>query len=146
MENLQQDHLTNMDLEIDTQVRQQLHEAGKWTRFISIVMFVASGLILLFGIIGGAALSNVFRNLGSGYSVLGDFDGGIFIAIVAFVAIVLAVVYYFMFDFSNKMKTALLSESLSEFNKGLKSLKTFFIITTIFAIISLLSSVYDLFN
>lgn len=146
MENLQKDHLTHMDLEIDTQVRQQLNDAGKWTRFISIVMFVASGLILLFGIIGGAALNNVFRSLGSGYSALGDFDGGVFIAIVAFVAIVLAVVYYFMFDFSNRMKTALLSESLTEFNKGLKSLKTFFIITTIFAIISLLSSVYNLFN
>lgn len=145
MENVQHDHLINMDLEIDSNVHQQLNDAGKWTRFISIVMFVASGLILLFGVIGGAALSNVFRNLGSGYSVLGDFDGGIFIAIVAFVAIVLAVVYYFLFDFSNKIKTALLSENIGEFNKGLRSLKTFFIITTIFAIISLLSSVYNLF-
>lgn len=146
MENLQKDHLTHMDLEIDTQVRQQLNDAGKWSRFISIVMFIASGLILLFGIIGGAALNNVFDRLGSGYSVLGDLDGGIFIVIIALVAIVLAVVYYFLFDFSNKVKTALLSESTSEFNKGLKSLKTYFIITTIFAIISLLSSVYNLFN
>lgn len=146
MENLQKDHLTHMDLEIDTQVRQQLNDAGKWSRFISIVMFVASGLILLFGIIGGAALNSVFDRLGSGYSVLGDFDGGIFIVIVALGAIVLAVVYYFLFDFSNKVKTALISESTSEFNKGLKSLKTFFIITTIFAIISLLSSIYNLFN
>jgi hypothetical protein len=144
MENFNQDHLTNMDLEMDREVRLQLNEAAKWSKFISIVMFVASGLILIFGIVGGAALTGVLRKFGRTYDVLGGFDGAVFIAIIAFIAVVLALVYYFLFNFSQKIKTALLSENTADFNAGLKSLKTFFIITTVFAILTLLSTVYNM--
>ena len=64
MENSTQDHLENVDLQIDNQVRQQLSEAGRWTKFIAIVMFIACGLLLVFGIAGTAALSNIFEKYG----------------------------------------------------------------------------------
>ncbi len=146
MENLQHDHLTNMDLQIDDQVRQQLNESGKWAKFISIVMFGACGLILLAGIAGGATIGNIFKRFGSAYDVFGGFNGAVFIIIIVFVVAIVAFVYYFLFNFSRKIKTALLSENTSEFNTALKSLKTFFIITTVFAILSLLSNIYNIFK
>lgn len=145
MENLQNDHLTQLDLELDGPVRQQLNDSAKWTRFISIVMFVACGILLLFGIIGGAALSTVFRKYSDGYGQFGEMGGGIIMLIVVFIAAVMGVIYYFLFNFSNKIKTALISESTSEFNAGLRSLKTFFIITTVFSILALLINIFNLF-
>jgi hypothetical protein len=144
MENFNQDHLTNMDLEMNGEVRLQLNEAAKWTKFISIIMFIACGLILIFGIAGGAAVTRILKKLGGTYDVLGDFNGAILILIVVLVVAVLALVYYFLFNFSKKIKTALLSENTADFNAGLKSLKIFFIISTVFAILGLLSNVYNM--
>ena len=145
MENLQPDHLTHMDLEIDGQVRQDLYEGAKWAKFISILMFVSSGFILLVALLGGTAMNGIFRSFGSKYALLGQMGGGIVIVIFLLVAAVLSFVYYFLYQFSVKVKTALISENSAEFNEGLKSLKTFFIITTVFAILSLLLSIFNIF-
>ena len=146
MENLEQDHLNSMDLEIDADVRQQFSDAGKWTKFVSIVMFIFCGFILLFGVIGGAAMMTIFQSMEKSFGMLGEFGGGIFIVFIVIIAAAIAIVYYFLFNFSRKMKVALISESIQDFNTGLKSLKTYFIITGVFAILSLLSAVFNLFN
>ncbi len=143
MENMEKDHLVEMDLNIDADVRQQLHETSKWTKFISIVMFVACGLLLLVGVLGGAVFFSAFRKIGYGF--LGDFGGATLIIIIVVMVAVLGLVYYFLFNFSQKIKTALLSENTAELNAGLRSLKIFFIITTLFAIISLLNTISKLF-
>jgi hypothetical protein len=145
MENLNEDQLTNMDLEMDLEARLQLNEAAKWSKFIAIVMFVACGLILMFGIAGGAALTGVLKKLGGTYQALEGFEGAILIVIIVFAVAVLALIYYFLFNFSQKIKAALLSENTADFNTGLKSLKIFFIISTVFAILGLLNNVYNLF-
>lgn len=145
MENLQQDHLRGMDIEIDNPVRQQLYDTARWTKFISIVMFVACGLLLVFGTIGGATLFTVIRKMGPAGGLMNEMSGALFIAIVLLVVAVLAIVYYFLFNFSRKVKIALLSENTAELNAGLRSLKTFFIITTVFAILSLLNSIASMF-
>lgn len=145
MENLQKDQLRGMDLEIDNQVRQQFYDAARWTKFISIVMFVACGLLLIFGTIGGAALYSVVKKMGAASGLLGELSGALFITIILLVTVVLAIVYYFLFNFSRKVKNALLSENTEELNAGLRSLKTFFIITTVFAILSLLNSIASMF-
>ncbi len=147
MENSEHDdHLIEMDLHMDDDVRQQLYEAGKWTKFISIVMFVACGLLLLVGLLGGASLLSVFRSLGATYGYFGEFGGVVLIAIIVVFVGVLALVYYFLFTFSRKIKTALLTNNTTDLNAGLKSLKIFFIITTVFAMISLLNTISQLFR
>ena len=145
MENLQNDHLSEMDLQLDGEVRQQLYDAGKWARFISIVMFVACGLMLFFGIVGGAAILSALNKLGSTREFFGELNGTVFLVIVVFVIVAVAVVYYFLFNFARKIKNALISENTAELNAGLKSLKIFFIITTVFAILSLLNSIKEMF-
>jgi hypothetical protein len=108
-------------------------------------MFVAAGLILIFGIIGGAALAGVLKKMGAQYQVLGDFDSSVLIAIFVVIAALLAFIYYFLFQFSQKIKAGLLSEDMGVFNNALKSLKTFFIITTVISILSLVMNIYNLF-
>jgi len=146
MEDLQQDHLEEMDLKIDDQVRQQLTEAGKWSKFIAIIMFVACGLILVFGVIAGSAMTSTLSRLGSSYSFFGEFSPGILIGIIILVVAIIGVVYYFLYNFGLKIKNALLSENNKDFNDALRSLKVFFIITTILAILSLLNSLKTLFS
>jgi len=145
MENMEQDHLTEMDLNIDSDVRQQLYESAKWTKFISIVMFVACGLLLLVGILGGTAFFSMFRSLSSSYGFLDEYAGAVLIIIVLIVVAVMALVYYFLFNFSQKIKTALLTDNTADLNAGLRSLKIYFIITTVLAMISLLNSISQLF-
>mgnify|MGYP000146139169 CR=1 FL=1 len=98
MENLQNDHLTNMGLQVDAEVRQNLNDASRWTKFISIVMFIACGLILLFGVAAGTQLTSTFKRLGGVYDVLGDFDSYIFIIIIVVVVAVIAAIYYFLWS------------------------------------------------
>ena len=146
MEDQDQDHLLEMDLQIDSDVRQQLYEAAKWSKSISIVMFIACGLVLFFVVIGGTALFSVFRNFGSEFDIVNEFGGAVLIAIIVIVVAVVALIYYFLFNFSQKIKTALISDNTEFLNAGLKSLKIFFIITTVFAILSLVNSVAQIFR
>ncbi len=146
MQNEQTNLLSEMDLQIDGHIKQQFADAAKWSKFISIVMFVVAGLVVLFGILGGSALMTTLKRLGGGYEMLDRFGGPILIIVFLFVAAIIAVTYYFLFNFSNKIKTALLAENTDELNKALVSLKTFFIITTVLSVLSLLIKIYNIFQ
>lgn len=145
MESNERDLLSSMDLEADNQVRQDLNEGAKWAKFIAIVMFIVAGIVFIAGLAGSVAFSSVFRRLGNEYALLSGFEGPLLVIIFLLIAAVIAVIYYFLFVFSAKIKSALVAENKLELNKGLKALKTFFIITTIIAILGLLNDVYQLF-
>ncbi len=146
MENSTPNLLDEMDLQIDGNIKQQFAEAAKWSKFISIVMFVIAGLVLLVGVLGGSAFLGAFKRLGGQYDFLDGFGGPLLIVLFVFVAAIVAVTYYFLFNFSNKIKTALLTENTGELNNALASLKTFFIITTVVSILSLISNIFNIFN
>lgn len=145
MEDLQHDLLSNVGLQVDDEVRQQLSASAKWAKFISIVVFVACGIILIFGVIGTSAIATTFGRLGTSYRLLGELDAPVLIIIIVVAVAAVGVVYYFLYNFSQKIKAALVSDSVAELNAGLKSLKTFLIITTVLAILSLISNIYNLF-
>ena len=146
MENSQQDHLEEMGLQLDGDARLQLSVASRWARFIAILVFVGCGLMLVFGLIGGAAIMRAFDRIGSFNNIFGNFGGTLFIVLILFAVTVICVVYYFLLAFSKKIKDALLSESTADLNAGLRSLKTFFIITTVFAILSLINTLAVFFR
>lgn len=146
MDEQQQDHLSDLGLQMDSEVRQQLSVAGKWSKFISILIFICCGILLIAGLAGGGDIVRELQNISPVYKNFSALEGGILIGIVVFVVLILVIMYYFLFNFSAKIKTALLSENSRELNSGLKSLKIYFIITTIIAIISLLGSLSNFFN
>jgi hypothetical protein len=148
MENYNQDLLADQGLRIDEEASQHLAEAAKWTKFLSVTMFVLCGVLLLFGVFGASAMIAAFSSkLGGGQlaGLGGGLGAGVVIAIIIFVVAIMVVYYYFMYNFSNKIKLGISSGDTSLINAGINSLKTFFIITIVFSGISLLSTVIGLF-
>ncbi|MBL0184011.1 MAG: hypothetical protein IPP96_17705 [Chitinophagaceae bacterium] len=144
MEDSQYDHLTEMDLQLEGEVRHQFANAAIWSKFISIVVFSACGLMLVLGIMGGMRFFNSMKRLGGIGYLFGNFTGTILLLVILFVAAAISLVYYFLFNFSRKIKSALISEDINELNAGLRSLKIFFIITTVFSILSLFNTIAKL--
>ena len=130
-------------LNIDSYSRQYLFEAARWAKFLSIVGFIICGLIALAGIFAGSMLSSFSSRYGGGndMGMMRSFGG---LAIVFYLLV--AVLYFFpclyLYRFSNRMRTALASESQSELNASFENLKSLFKFVGIMTIIIL--SIYVL--
>ncbi len=138
------DQLSDSGLQLDNGAKQHLYETGKWGKFISVIVLTFCLLML----IGGIAGREMIMQLTAKY-LPGDLSdmisvGMILIMVLVMIAIVGAV-YYFLFNFSVKARKALLTDDEILLNTGLASLKTFFILTTVFATISLLFNILNLF-
>ncbi len=142
MTELPEDHLLDTGLHLEGEVRQQLSDSARWSRFIAIAVFAACGAALLFGLVGGENISRSYRRISGFGEVFSLFGDAGFIAAVLIVAAAVITVYYFLYNFSRKIKSALETESTAELNAGLRSLKIFFIITTVFALLGLLNTLY----
>lgn len=146
MEQMTGDRLSDLDLQLDNEVRTQLSETGKWTKFISVAIFICCGLLAILLVVASTTLMSIFERYGGArFSGFGDITGGFVMGVGIFMILILATVYFFMFRFSSNIKTALQTENTNTLNSGISSLKTFFIITSILGVISLLFSVYSLF-
>jgi hypothetical protein len=146
MENYSADKLSSIDIQIDEEVKQQLTETSKWTKFISISMFILCGIILIGVSVGGSTLMLFLSKVNSPLIALLGYSGGILITIIAVIMIGIAVVYYFLYRFSAKIKMAIATENTVAINEAFSSLKIFFIITTIVSIITLLGSLTSIFK
>jgi len=144
MDSISRDHLSNLDLQADNEVKQQLFDASKWTKFISISAFVACAFLVLVAIMGGEVLAEMAGRMMPNEMFRGV-KVGFFLGILVFLIAVITFVYYLLFNFSSKVKRALLSENTDLLNGGLRSLKIFFIISGVFSILTLLNSLYKLF-
>ncbi len=137
----QTDHLTEPELSIDREVAVQLAETAKWTRFIGITFFVCCGLMLLMVAFGSQYFSQVFER----FSLPMGSEGFMVMAIVmVIVTAVLAVVAWCMLNFGNKVKAGIQTENTELFNRGLNSMKLYFIIAGAFGILSLLGTAKEL--
>ena len=97
MEEKQQDHLSDMGLQIDGEVRQQFSVAGKWAKFISILIFICSGILLIAGFAGGGDIIREFKNISPAYQSFSELEGGILIGIIVFIVLVLVIVGFIIF-------------------------------------------------
>ena len=143
---MEQDHLAELGLQVDAEVTQYLKNSAKWSRFIAIIMFVVCALLLVLGITKIKIVNTLLSRLTTNsYFVLGELDDAVLIAIVLLLVALLAAIYILLFNFSVKIKRALATDNVAELNAGLRSLKVFFIITTVFAVMGLAKSIIDLF-
>jgi hypothetical protein len=144
MNETEMDHLSGMNLEVDADAGRHITDAGKWAKFIAIVMFSLCGIALLALLIGSTYLARLTRSL---YPLLGEYAGfgtGAFMAILVLIIGVAVFIYYLLFNFAQKAPAAVATEDAEMLNKGLRSLKLFFIISTVIAILSLLTTLYNL--
>jgi hypothetical protein len=139
-----EDQLTNLDLEMDGEAKQNLANAAYWGKFISIFFICIAGFAILMFTIVSAAFMNGFKNaFGERYGYFSGYGGSAIIAMLIFVLLVFGIIYYFLLNFSLKTKQALVTENIDTLNKGLSSLKIYFIIMSVIGILTLLSSLYN---
>ena len=60
------------------------------------------------------------------------------------VLLIVLTIYYFLFNFSRKAKMAVIAEDTEELNKGLGSLKIYFIIYAALGLLSISTSAFAL--
>ena len=139
MEHQQDSSLFGMN--VDQAGKSHLAEAARWAKFLSIMGFIGCGLVVLIGVFFGS----FFRTFTTGLernSPYGDMpDSGPYSAAMAFIYIIIALIYFFpclfLFRFATKMKTALASNDQETLNVSFQNLKATFRFIGILTLIGL---------
>lgn len=109
-----------------------LKETAKWTKFLSIMGFIGIGIIIIFSFFAGI----IFENLPNAQPM--PIDMGMTLTITY---LILAVIYffpvYYLYQFSNKMKEALLVKDDEILANAFEMLKSHYKFVGVFTIIML---------
>ena len=129
------------ELQVDQQRISYLSETARWAKFLSIVGFVFSALLVIFSLFFGSIIS-IFSKLGSNSDSFGSsavmsyYSYGITIAYI-----IIALLYFFpclyLFNFSSKMQTALRNNDQINLNAAFGNLKSCFKFVGILTIVVL---------
>ena len=131
------------ELKIDGETSGYLIETSRWTKFAAITIFILTGLfILVIAFFWKYFLGAM--NMSSWYY---GWNRSTFILAVAVLIILIASIiaaYYFLLNFSGKIKAGIQTENIETVNQGLKSLKIHFIIIGVLMAIKLLYTLYKM--
>ena len=143
MEEIKQDQLSSMtELELDSEATSHLVETSKWAKFIAVFMFSLAGIIILAFFLGaGSYLTGQVGYLGLNSSSL---LAGIFIVILV-VIVVMGIIFYFLLNFANKVRSGLETEDIEKVNTGLNSLRIYLVIATVFSALYVIIDLFKLF-
>jgi hypothetical protein len=122
------------EFKIDEETSGYLLEAGRWTKFIAITFYILLGIII------AAALFSKGDIIGGYY---GDQHYTRLLIVLGISTVIIVTTLYFLINFANKVKAGIAAENMETVNKGLQSLKTYFIII---AILMMLQLAYDLYK
>ena len=124
--------LLNQDLHIDAASHSHLKETAMWAKLLAIVGFVLSVLMGILALFAGTFMERMSGGIGDTASTA---------IMVSIIYLVVAAIYFtmslFMFRFSVKMKTALMTTDQENFNVSLYNLKIVYRITGIIVIVYL---------
>lgn len=132
-----QEEIFETDLRLDAESRIYLREAAKWARFLGILGFIGSGIILIATFFIWYSSSQLFGQISnnrSGFASLGVGGLVIFYPILAVVSFLVAL---FTFRFGQRTYRALLTDSQVDFRSGMSNLRLIFRLYGILAIIYL---------
>ena len=131
-----------IDLTVDHDAANSLNETARWTKFISIVGIIGVALLLLCLLFAGTMITTLTSKMMPGF----ESYTGIVISIVIVVVAILGLMVTLLYRFSTNIKKGIETQDQELFNKGLSSLKTYFIISGVFALLSLLANFGSLFK
>ena len=122
----------SFELEVNNEIKDFLKETSSWSYFMSIIGFIGIGLMVIFSFFAGTIL----QNLPNAQPI--PMDMGLTLTITY---LVIAVLYffpvYYLFQFSNKMKTALLTKNDDTLSDAFEVLKSHYKFMGVFTIIIL---------
>jgi len=144
MSDYNQDQLTQLDVQYDSDAKTSLFNMGKWARFLCWAIFIFSILFVFIFILA----ATVYRDyLGDVIPFFNEMGTTLFITIGFGIIVALSIylsAFYFLFNFSTNIKQGLLTEDTPTINTGLKSLKTYFIISTVLSALALLINFFSI--
>lgn len=121
---------------LSEEAKDYLKETAKWSRFLSILGFIALALLFVFAFSMGALISKFSQlpggeNIGMVASQIGT--------LLTVVYVIMAIIYffptYYLFQFSVKMLNALKSTDSTQLTSSFKNLKSMFKFWGVFSII-----------
>ncbi|MEI7735772.1 MAG: DUF5362 family protein [Ferruginibacter sp.] len=124
--------LLTPELQIDGLSLSYLAEAAKWGKFLSILGFISSAILVIIALFAGVLLGTLNSAYGGGGAILG---AGFITVIYLIVAAVNFFIALFLFRFSAKMKIALYSTDQDTLNSSFLNLKNLFKLVGILTII-----------
>lgn len=125
------------DLQLDHEAGSHFHESSKWAKFLSVVYFIAIGLVLLVLVFAATAMIKAFQEYRPDFAGAGGF-------LVAAVIIALALGFFttfLLFRFATLIKQGIERQDQIIFNKGLQALKNYFMIYGVIAMLTLIFSI-----
>lgn len=121
--NEQQDPAAEIKFLLLDDAQYYLQKSGEWARFLGIMGFIGSGLLVITSFFIGAIFASMSVYQASPYPAG---MGGI----MGFMYILIAVFYFFLslylYKFGNKVKQGILYSDTIQVSAGLKNLKSFF--------------------
>jgi len=124
---------------LDPQGSQYLLDASKWAKFLSIVGFVFTGLMVILSLVLGSFIDASMSSMG-GFA--GGIGGGVITTMYIFIALIWFFPCLFLFRFATNAQKALATNETEKITESLKNLKSCFRFMGIFTIIIL--SIYAL--
>ena len=131
-----------LELQVDQTASKNLSDATRWAKFLSITGFVCMGLMLIVFI---AMQSQIISTLSQVIPGFTEITGGMFIAVIVAAALIVCTLLYFLFRGSILIKKGIETKSQETFNAGLASLRAYFIMYGILAIMGLISNLVGTF-
>jgi hypothetical protein len=133
MEPLQ--HSSIFENGLDERSKAYLLETTRWTKFLSIIGFIITGLMLL-GAIAIMTMGSFFSSLLPGYSGLGAASAGIGFGLIY---IIIAALYFYpiisLFRFSSNMKQGIQTNNMEMITEAFRHQKNLYKFIGIFTII-----------
>lgn len=125
------------NLQVDDIASAHLRETAKWAKFLSILGFIVSALLVVFGLFAGSILTN-FNKMGDpsgvGAKVIG---AGMLSVIYIIIAAIYIMLSLFLYRFATRMQATLQNNDQQQFNDALNNLRLVYKITGIIVVIYL---------
>tara|TARA_R110002049_G_scaffold86004_5_gene218643 strand:+ start:2094 stop:2537 length:444 start_codon:yes stop_codon:yes gene_type:complete len=109
-----------------------LRETAKWSKFLSILGFILIGLMFIGSFFIGSLYNNMPQAQGVPFNI-----GGIMTGVYVVLALIYIFPIYYLYQFSSKMKQALLSKDDEVLAKAFEMLKSHYKFIGVFTIIML---------
>lgn len=129
-----------LDMHLDYDGGNRLRETVRWSRFLSVSGMICIGLFTLGLIIAGSKIISLYDE---SYPGLENFVIPIIILFFLLMG-VLGVSVFVLYRFSIMTRNGIEGQDQAMFNQGLKGLKTYFLITGVLAILTLLFNILTL--
>lgn len=130
------------DLSVTHSLGNQLIQISKWTRFMSILGIVFLGIFLLFGILASSMMVPILQSTYPG--LVDNSIGGVVIAILVIFVGIFGILVFFLLRFTVRTRRGIELRNQQMFNEGLRSLKIYFLIYGVLAILGLAGNVFTL--